>query len=175
MKKYTFYTLILVVCAIALLFIYRNTLEAPIVDIKVDQKADSLDKGDGLGGNDSTPKIEQTYKDSNIEVDLPYIGAVVGKDFSVIGRARGTWFFEGSFPVKVIAQDGAQKGKVLSTGIAQVKPGENWMTEDFVSFKADIKVPQSYIGKANIVLQKDNPSGLPEHDASVTIPVTIEY
>lgn len=163
MKKYTFYTLILVACAIALLFIYRNTLEAPSVDVKVDQKVDNLDK------------TEQIYKDSNIEVNLPYIGAVVGKDFSVIGRARGTWFFEGSFPIKVIAQDGAQKGKVLSTGIAQVKPGENWMTEDFVSFKADIKVPQSYIGKANIVLQKDNPSGLPEHDASITIPVTIEY
>lgn len=156
MKKYLLYVLVLVVCIVAVLFIFRNKLEAPSVDVKPDT-------------------VEQTYKDSNIQVDLPYIGAVVGKEFSVIGRARGTWFFEGSFPIKVIGQEGRQKGNVLSTAIAQVQNGESWMTEDFVSFKADIKVPDSYIGKATIVLQKDNPSGLAEHDASITVPVTIEY
>lgn len=104
-----------------------------------------------------------------IAVELPFPGAVTGKQFSVIGQARGNWFFEGSFPVQVL-----DKGNnVLATGIAQAN-GE-WMTTDLVSFKADITVPESYIGPATLVLKKDNPSGLPEHDASMSFFITIEY
>ena len=113
-----------------------------------------------------------TYRNAsadNIVVDLPFPGAVTGKDFSVVGKARGTWFFEASFPIEVLDTD----GKFLAVGIAQAQ-GE-WMTKEFVPFKADIKVPQSYIGKATLVLKKDNPSGLPEHDASISFPITIEY
>lgn len=105
----------------------------------------------------------------NIMVDLPFPGAVTGKDFSVIGKARGNWFFEASFPIEVLDKE----GKLLTTGIAQAQ-GE-WMTMDFVPFKADIKAPQSYIGEATLVLKKDNASGLPEHDASISFPITIEY
>jgi hypothetical protein len=50
----------------------------------------------------------------------------------------------------------------------------DWMTEDFVPFKADIKVPDTFGGNATLILTKDNPSGLPEHDASISFPITIE-
>lgn len=113
-----------------------------------------------------------TYFNSSadlIMVELPFPGAVVGKDFSVIGQARGTWFFEASFPIEVLASD----GKILATGIAQAQ-GE-WMTENFVAFKADIKIPETYIGEATLVLKKDNPSGLAEHEASISFPIVIEY
>ena len=120
-----------------------------------------------------------TYINSNenlIKVELPFPGAVVGKEFSVIGEARGTWFFEASFPIELVDK----AGKILDVGIAQAQPdpktGEtNWMTENFVPFKADLKTPQSYIGPATLILKKDNPSGLPEHDASISFPITIEY
>lgn len=104
-----------------------------------------------------------------IIVDLPFPGAVVGKEFSVIGQARGVWFFEASFPVELLDKD----GNTIATGIAQAE-GE-WMTEEFVPFKADIKAPESYIGPATLVLKKDNASGLPEHDASISFPITVEY
>lgn len=104
-----------------------------------------------------------------IRVDTPFPGAVTGKEFSVIGQARGTWFFEASFPVEVLDKD----GKRLAQGVAQAQ-GE-WMTTDFVAFKADIKVPQSYIGSATLVLHKDNPSDDRKLDASVSFPFTIEY
>ncbi len=113
-----------------------------------------------------------TYKNAtsnNIVVDLPFPGAVVGKDFTITGKARGTWYFEASFPVKVLDKD----GKVLFLGPAQAQT--DWMTENFVSFKLPVKVSQSYIGSATIVLEKDNPSALPENDASISFPVTIEY
>src|SRR3990167_5567670 len=52
-----------------------------------------------------------------IVVDLPYPGAVTGKEFSVIGRARGYWFFEASFPIELLDKD----GNVLATAIAQAE------------------------------------------------------
>ena len=111
-----------------------------------------------------------------IVVDLPYPGAVTGKEFSVIGRARGYWFFEASFPLQLLCAD----GKVLANGYAEAQPdpvtGEvNWMTENFVPFKGEIKAPESYIGPATLILRKDNASGLPEHDASISFPITVEY
>lgn len=106
-----------------------------------------------------------------IQVELPFPGAVTGKEFSVIGKARGNWFFEASFPIEVLDKD----GKVIALVIGQPQNGESWMTTEFVNFKADIKIPQSYIGPATLVLKKDNPSGLPEHDASISFPITVEY
>jgi len=104
-----------------------------------------------------------------ITVQTPFPGAVTGKEFSVEGRARGTWYFEASFPIELHDKD----GKILATAIAQAQ--SDWMTEDFVPFKVQITAPQSYIGPATLVLKKDNPSGLPEHDASMSIPITVEY
>jgi len=105
----------------------------------------------------------------NIVPELPFPGAVVGKSFTVTGKARGTWYFEASFPIEVLDKD----GKSLAQSYAQAQ-GE-WMTEDFVPFKGDIQVPSSYIGSATLILRKDNPSGLPQHDASISFPITIEY
>ncbi len=104
-----------------------------------------------------------------IVVELPFPGAVTGKEFSVIGKARGTWFFEASFPLELLDQ----LGNVIATGYAQAE-GE-WMTEEFVPFKGTIKAPESYMGPATLVLKKDNASGLPENDASISFPITVEY
>ena len=112
-----------------------------------------------------------TYKNASVAdvvVTNPTPGAVTGKTFTVTGKARG-WYFEASFPVKVLDAN----GKVLATGIAQAQ--SDWMTSEFVAFKAPITVPTSYIGKATPVLMKDNPSGMPENDASASFPFTIEH
>lgn len=113
-----------------------------------------------------------TYTNSSadmIVVELPYPGAVTGKEFSVIGKARGTWFFEASFPIEVLDSN----SKTLAIAIAQAEG--DWMTQDFVPFKTTVKIPESYTGMATLVLKKDNPSGLPENDASISFPITIEY
>ena len=117
-------------------------------------------------------KIAPQYENAsanNIIVELPFPGAVTEKEFSVTGKARGQWYFEASFPIYLLDKG----GNVIATGIAQAQ-GE-WMTEEFVSFKATIKAPDSYTGLATLVLKKDNPSGLPEHDASISFPITVEY
>lgn len=112
-----------------------------------------------------------TYTNSSVEmitVDSPLPGATVLKDFVVTGKARGTWFFEASFPIQVLSKD----GNVLAQGIAEAQ--SDWMTTNFVPFKATIKIPESYTGTATLVLKKDNPSGLPEHDASISFPIIKE-
>ena len=107
--------------------------------------------------------------EDNIKVELPFPGAVTGKTFSVIGQARGPWFFEASFPIVLLDKD----QKVIATSIATAE-GE-WMTTDFVPFRADIKVPESYMGESTLVLKKDNPSDLRENDAEISFPITVEY
>ena len=116
--------------------------------------------------------VQATYVNATndlIRIENPHPGAVTGKMFSVTGSARGTWYFEASFPVELI--DAA--GKSIATGIAQAQ-GE-WMTEEFVPFQAVIEVPATFMGPATLILRKDNASGLPEHDASVSFPITVEY
>ncbi len=109
---------------------------------------------------------------NDIVVTLPFPGAVTGKEFSVRGKARGYWFFEASFPVLLLDKD----GKELAIGLANPEPaGTEWMTTEFINFKADLAAPQTYIGPATLILMRDNPSGLPENDAAVSFPITIEY
>lgn len=113
-------------------------------------------------------KYENASAD-DIKVEIPFPDAVTGKSFAVIGQARGPWFFEASFPIVLLDSEGNE----LAVAVAQAE-GE-WMTEEFVPFRADITVPESYTGPAALLLKKDNPSGLPEHDASVSFPITVEY
>jgi len=118
----------------------------------------------------NVPKITYTNTTPDmIEVELPHPGAVTGKEFSVIGRARGGWYFEASAPIELLDKD----GKLIANSYVQAQ-GE-WMTSEFVPFKGEIKAPESYIGPATLVLRKDNASGLPEHDASISFPITVEY
>ena len=49
------------------------------------------------------------------------------------------------------------------------------MTEEFVPFRTvlSFEKPEER-SPGTLVLKKDNPSGLPEHDAELRIPVTLE-
>lgn len=102
-----------------------------------------------------------------IRVDNIKSGQEIGSSFEVKGEARGNWFFEASFPIEVT--DG--KGNKVGGGIAETQ-GE-WMTENFVPFKAEVTIhsePETKNGF--LILKKDNPSGLAEHDDSLIIPIT---
>lgn len=116
--------------------------------------------------------VQPTYVNASsdlIKIELPYPGAVTGKSFKIIGEARGNWYFEASFPIEVLDKN----NKVLVTTYATAQ--SDWMTTDFVTYNVDIEIPESYSGPATIVLMKDNPSGLSENDALMSVPITIEY
>lgn len=104
-----------------------------------------------------------------IVVDTPLKDMTVSSPFVVSGKARGYWFFEASFPIEL--RD--THGNVLETIIAQAQ-GE-WMTTEFVPFTANLifTKPSSPMS-AVLVFKKDNPSGLPENDDSIEIPIIIQ-
>ena len=105
-----------------------------------------------------------------IRVELPYPGAVVGKEFVVVGEARGPWFFEATFALEVLSPD----GNVIAGTYATAQ--EDWMTTDFVPFRSEMfDLPSAYTGPATLVLYKQNASGLPENEASISFPIIVEY
>lgn len=101
-----------------------------------------------------------------VRVFAPKERETVKSPLRISGEARGSWFFEGSFPI--ILKDA--QGNVLKDGFATAQ--KDWMTHDFVPFVADLEFdnPESEIGE--LVFKKDNPSGLPEYDKSFSIPVS---
>lgn len=94
--------------------------------------------------------IRVTYPAPNQEISSPLM---------ITGEARGSWFFEGSFPITLTNWDGL----IIAEGYATAQ-GE-WMTQDFVPFTATLTFDTpSYGERGSIIFHKDNPSGLPEHD-----------
>ena len=101
---------------------------------------------------------------ADIRVTQPTAGALITSPLTVRGEARGTWYFEASFPVRLLDA----QGKSIAVTPAQAQG--DWMTTDFVPFEALLTFTiASRTG--TLVLEKDNPSGLPQYDASITIPV----
>ena len=101
----------------------------------------------------------------------PLPESIISSPLKVRGKARGTWFFEASFPVTLTDWD----GRIIAQVPAQAT--EDWMTSEFVEFEATLTfVTPAGPGadqpnRGFLILQKDNPSGLPEHDDSREIMV----
>lgn len=115
--------------------------------------------------NDDLPRPSAPFQNDTVRVSAPLPGGVVTSPLMVTGEARGTWYFEASFPVTVRDVN----DQVLGTGVAQAQ-GE-WMTTEFVPFQATVSFSTSNTATGFLVLHKDNPSGLSENDAEVRIPI----
>ncbi|MDO8564455.1 MAG: Gmad2 immunoglobulin-like domain-containing protein [bacterium] len=111
-------------------------------------------------------------KDNLIRIEAPRPNSKVTSPLVVRGMARGNWFFEASFPLKLL--DGNGKEIAVSHAQAQADPatGEvNWMTTEFVPFEGKLMFSIPETKEGTLILAKDNPSGLPEHDDSLIVPV----
>lgn len=102
----------------------------------------------------------------NITLETPQFGKTISSPLTVTGEARGTWYFEGSFPVVLTNWD----GEIIAE--AQASAQGEWMTEDFVPFEAELEfeTPELY-NRGSLILQKSNPSGKPELDDAYEITV----
>ena len=121
------------------------------------------------------PVVEDTgnaaQKAGLIRLTAPLPNATVSSPLTITGEARGYWYFEASFPVVLVDWD----GRIIAQGIATAK--DEWMTEEFVPFEATLTFtadPNAYSNRGALILQKDNPSGLPEYDDALEIPVIIK-
>lgn len=131
---------------------------------------------DGSSVGRSGPQCEFTafpdeapVKDMNqISVTFPIAGDTVTSPMTVTGEAQGTWFFEGDFPIVVVNWDGLIIGEGYASAVGE------WMTEEYVPFSGSVEIDLENIGEyhnGTVIFQRDNPSGLPEHDASVEVQV----
>ena len=107
---------------------------------------------------DFGPYSPDKKKDLSI-LESPRPGQKISSPLIVRGRARGFWFFEASFPLSVLHED----GRVLASGIATAM--EEWMTTEFVPFEAELTFSEPVSGSGFLILNKDNPSGLPEFES----------
>ncbi len=119
-----------------------------------------------FGPQEETENIPD--KSELIRLDTPQPNETITSPLTVKGEARGYWFFEADFPVKLLNA----KGEVIAIAIAQAK--SDWMTEDFVPFEATLEFQSPGSEKGTLVLEKDNPSDLPENADELIIPVTFE-
>lgn len=119
------------------------------------------------GGEEPAPEDEEDpLEDTMIIVDTPLMNATVSSPLHVEGQARGNWYFEASFPVEL--RDSANN--ILTTGIAQAQG--DWMTTNFVPFEVDLIFTSPGVGTTGtLILRKDNPSGEPQFDDELVIPV----
>ncbi len=171
---------------------FMPVAEAPVdttatTTAKVACPADAMQCPDGLFVGRSGPNCEfvcpaptvpadvQTDIDAKADVIVitsPVGMEVVSSPLSLSGKARGSWFFEGSAPVSLVDWD----GKIIAEGTVAAE-GE-WMTTEFVSFSGSLEFTSPYkdgdpdfMKRGAIIFKKDNPSGLPENDDALEIPV----
>ncbi len=100
-----------------------------------------------------------------IRVTSPRLNTQVASPMVVQGEARGTWFFEATFPVTLLAEDGTVLTETYATALG------DWMTEDFVPFEATVPYSAGTATSGTLVLKKANASGLPEFDDELRVPV----
>jgi len=110
--------------------------------------------------------MERAELEDMVILTMPLTNSPVSSPLSVFGTARGLWFFEGSFPVRLEDSD----GNILAETPAS--SSESWMTESFIEFDAMLSFDPGSATAGTLILQRDNPSGLPENDEELRIPVT---
>jgi len=111
--------------------------------------------------------VTEMGNDDIISITAPQPGEMVMSPLAISGEARGMWYFEADFPVELVDSEG--ETIVMHFATAQ---GE-WMTEDYVPFTStlEFELPEGETS-GTLILHRDNPSGLPENDDRLEIPVT---
>ena len=138
---------------------------------------------EGLEGQMSQKETQTTYtslKGMEPIVTSPTSNEVVSSPLTITGEAPGFWYFEATFPIMLVNWDGL----IIAQGNATAQ-GE-WMTEERVPFVAsleftdvlpltqeveDLSTVEEFMKRGVLILQRDNPSDLPENDDAMEIPV----
>lgn len=103
-----------------------------------------------------------------IFINSPRPNQEISSPLTVSGQARGQWYFEGDFPIKLLNFYGNE----IATGVATA--ASDWTTTNFVSFVGELKFDSPILArKGELVLEKSNPSGLGQNDARLIVPVKL--
>ncbi len=159
MKKALLFFAVLTFAILIAWFTFTHTATAPQEEDVV--VPTTLEKSDAVFSYKDTIKLDNTFRNEGISSPI-----------TIHGEARGTWFFEGSFPVTLTNWDGL----IIAEGVAQAQ--SDWMTEEYVPFEVTLTFDapykngdQDFMKRGSLICKKDNPSGLPENDDAYEITV----
>lgn len=129
-----------------------------------------------------TPNVEQQIAPvvrstpsphPNIQINSPSPNELVTSPINITGQARGTWFFEATFPIQLLDS----QRNLITESYASTE--EDWMTEEFVSFSAELEfeLPETQNEKsyanAFLILEKNNPSDKRELDDEIEFEISL--
>lgn len=121
----------------------------------------------GNGGEDASVREFTSPKGVTVRLHDWAERQAVESPLAISGEIPGNWSFEASFPIVLLDPT----GKIIGQTTAALD-GE-WMTANYVPFTATVTFETPSAGGSGILtLRKDNPSGLPENDDAIEIPVT---
>lgn len=174
-KKIFIFLIVVILGGTAVYFTVFKSGEAPIPDINSFEECVSA----GYPVLESYPRQCKTpdgktftedignelEKADLIQIDNPRPNQIIESPLFIKGKARGNWYFEADFPVKLFDDNGFLLGITIAQALG------DWMTEDFVSFSATLLFAVPSTPKGKLILEKDNPSGLPEYADELIIPV----
>lgn len=103
-----------------------------------------------------------------IRVFAPTSNQTITSPVTIRGEARGGWYFEADFPVKIVDANGT----VLAQ--AAMQADGDWMTTNFVPFEQSISFTVPATDTGFIIFEKDNPSGLPENAGEYKLPIRFQ-
>ena len=125
------------------------------------------------------PETEPFVSYTNASEDLimvtsPALNEKISSPLAISGKARGPWYFEATAPVLLVDWDGRiiAESYITAQDNSLIELGTGWMTEDFVPFTGTLEFPvPSLYPRGALIFRNSNPSGLPENDRAVDIPI----
>ncbi|MEI6711445.1 MAG: Gmad2 immunoglobulin-like domain-containing protein [bacterium] len=139
-------------------FFFTQKVHAPTIVVDIPTTTSQQTTLSSETTNTPTQVIEVTSPRPNDSIKSPLI---------LTGKARGSWYFEASFPIELRDANNVLIAKAV--GQAQ----GDWMTENMVPFTATITFPAQPQGSHGMItLKNDNPSGEPEKSMMFDVPVT---
>ncbi|TDN87229.1 immunoglobulin-like protein involved in spore germination [Salegentibacter sp. 24] len=101
-----------------------------------------------------------------IKVKNPIPNTQLKSPLQITGKARGSWFFEGEAPVKLVDKN------YRTLARTSIKASGDWMTSNFVPFSGALSFENFPEGKPGyLIFEKSNASGKPEFDRELILPV----
>ncbi|PIP68757.1 hypothetical protein CO033_01680 [Candidatus Nomurabacteria bacterium CG_4_9_14_0_2_um_filter_32_10] len=147
--------LLLIVILIVILVVVVFFFQKPVVDVNPPPE-DNIILREILGNKDDLISFS-ILPNSKVQGVVSYQGAV-----------KGGYFFEANILINIL--DANKNVLKTSNAIAMT----DWMTIEPVEFEGNIDFTNLPKGLAYIEIHNDNPSGLPENDKSVLIPIVID-
>lgn len=102
-----------------------------------------------------------------IRVFEPSRNEIISSPLAISGEARGNWFFEATFSVRLTDANGMDVP--LEPGFIMTEA--DWMTEDYVPFEATLSFTPPDTEAGTLFLERANPSGVPENADELQIPI----